>query len=60
MNSNKDCYPNSAINVPPHKQVVPVADDNLPVILPTDVQFSGHSSSHLAQSEWWCRASCGK
>ena len=26
----------------------------------TDVQFSGRSSSHLAQSERWCRASFGK
>ena len=63
MNNNGDCYtpsPFLPLLLPPHKQVVPVADDHLPVILPTDVQFSRHSSSPLAQSEQWCRTSCGK
>ena len=42
------------------QQVVPVAENCLPVQLPTVVQFNGRSPSPLTQSEEWQRSSCGK
>jgi leucyl-tRNA synthetase len=38
--------------------VVPVPDDQLPVVLPTDVQFTGKGKSPLAQSEKFLKTTC--
>jgi leucyl-tRNA synthetase len=37
---------------------VPVPDDQLPVTLPEDVEFSGRGASPLAQLESWVRVEC--
>ena len=42
-------------------QVVPVPETQLPVILPTGVEFKGHGPSPLSQDEaWLMRGDCGK
>ncbi|MDR3719830.1 MAG: class I tRNA ligase family protein, partial [Bryobacteraceae bacterium] len=38
--------------------VVPVPDDQLPVVLPTDVKFTGKGKSPLAQSEKFLKTTC--
>jgi leucyl-tRNA synthetase len=38
--------------------VVPVPDDQLPVVLPTDVQFTGKGKSPLAQNEAFLKTTC--
>ena len=38
--------------------VVPVPDDQLPVVLPTDVQFTGKGKSPLAQNEKFLKTTC--
>jgi leucyl-tRNA synthetase len=40
--------------------VVPVPDDQLPVVLPTDVQFTGKGKSPLAQNEKFLKTMCPK
>ena len=42
----------------PHCQVVPVPEDQLPVLLPEDVTFSGKGASPLAQLENWVTVAC--
>ena len=41
-------------------QMVPVSEDNLPVLLPSDIQFTGRGPSPLTQARDWLRASCGR
>ena len=38
--------------------IVPVPDDQLPVILPEDVKFSGRGASPLAQLDHWINVPC--
>lgn len=38
--------------------IVPVPDDQLPVLLPEDVEFSGRGASPLAKLESWTNVSC--
>ena len=40
--------------------IVPVPDDQLPVVLPTDVQFTGKGKSPLAQNEKFLKTTCPK
>ncbi|CAI8015552.1 Leucine--tRNA ligase [Geodia barretti] len=40
--------------------VVPVPETQLPVILPTGVEFKGRGPSPLSQDEAWLRGDCGK
>lgn len=44
----------------PLLQVVPVAEDELPVKLPENIHLSGRGPSPLAQSHDWQHVSCGK
>ena len=41
-------------------QKVPVAENDLPVLLPDDIQFTGRGPSPLARAKDWLQASCGK
>lgn len=45
-------------HMPP--QIVPVSEDKLPVLLPTNVQFTGRGPSPLATNTEWGRGCCGK
>jgi len=40
--------------------IVPVPEDQLPVVLPTDVEFSSSGGSPLAESEEWLNTLCPK
>ncbi len=44
----------------PPPQIVPVSEDKLPVLLPTNVQFTGRGPSPLATNAEWGRGCCGK
>ena len=41
-------------------QVVPVPENQLPVVLPTEVEFKGRGASPLTQDADWLRGDCGK
>ena len=41
-------------------QVVPVPEDQLPVTLPQDVQFTGRGPSPLLCANTWLKANCGR
>jgi len=38
--------------------VVPVPDDDLPVVLPTEIEFPRSGRSPLPQLQWWVEVSC--
>ena len=42
----------------PHCGVVPVPEEDLPVLLPEDVELSGRGGSPLAQREDWVKVKC--
>ena len=44
----------------PHCGIVPVPDDQLPVELPSEVEFTGRGASPLAQLESWVNVDCPK
>ena len=58
------CGVKTGVNLPhPNhmvSQVVPVSEEQLPVILPTGMEFKGRGPSPLAQDETWLRGDCGR
>jgi len=42
----------------PHCGVVPVPDDQLPVVLPVDIEFPQSGRSPLPDLEWWVEVDC--
>ncbi len=42
----------------PHCGIVPVPDDQLPVELPTDIEFPQSGRSPLPDLQWWVEVSC--
>jgi leucyl-tRNA synthetase len=42
----------------PHCGIVPVPEEDLPVLLPEDVELTGRGGSPLAQLEEWVKAKC--
>jgi leucyl-tRNA synthetase len=44
----------------PSCRVVPVPDENLPVVLPTDIDFPKNGRSPLPDLKWWVEVECPK
>jgi leucyl-tRNA synthetase len=42
----------------PHCGIVPVPEEDLPVLLPEDVELTGRGGSPLAQLEEWVKVKC--
>ncbi len=42
----------------PYCGIVPVPDDQLPVVLPTDIEFPQSGRSPLPDLQWWVEVSC--